>query len=38
LIIAVKHRGEKDVMSADGLSFDLIFKKKAFFDYLELNK
>jgi len=35
-IIAVKHRGEKHVMSTDGLGFDLIIKKKAFFDYLEL--
>ena len=35
-IIAVKHRDEKHVMSPDGSGFDLIIKKKAFFDYLEL--
>jgi len=35
-IIAVKHRDEIHVMSPDGSGFDLIFKKKAFFDYLEL--
>ena len=36
LIIAVKHRKERHVMSKDNDGFDLIFKKKAYFDYLEL--
>ena len=36
LIIAVKHRKERHVMSKDNEGFDLIFKKKAYFDYVEL--
>jgi hypothetical protein len=38
LIIAVKHRDEMHVMSPDGMGFDLLFNKKAFHQYLELNK
>ncbi len=38
LIIAVKHRDEMHVMSPDGIGFDLLFNKKAFHEYLELNK
>ena len=38
LIIAVTHRGEKHIMGPDGNGFDIIFKKEALFDYLELNK
>ena len=38
LIIAVKHRDEMHVMSPDGKGFDLLFNKKAFHEYLELNK
>jgi hypothetical protein len=38
LDIAVKHRDEIHFMSPDGMGFDLIFKKKAFHNYLELNK
>lgn len=36
LIIAVKHRKEKHIMNMDNNGFDLIFKKKAFFEYLEI--
>ncbi len=38
LAIAVKHRNEKHYMAPKGKGFDLIFRKKAFFDYLELNE
>ena len=38
LIIAVKHRDEKHVMGDNGMGFDLLFNKKAFHQYLELNK
>ncbi len=34
--IAVKHREEEHSMAPDGNGFDLIFNKKAYFDYLEL--
>jgi hypothetical protein len=37
LAIAVKHRDEMHVMAPDGNGFDLIFNKKAYFNYLELN-
>ena len=37
LAIAVKHRNEKIYMAEDLKGFDLIFKKKAFGDYLELH-
>lgn len=36
LAIAVKHRKEVHAMAPDGNGFDLIFNKKAFFNYLEL--
>lgn len=38
LIIAVKFRRELHKMAPDGKGFDLIFNKKAYFNYLELNK
>ncbi len=38
LIIAVKHRDEVHVMGDNGMGFDLLFNKKAFHEYLELNK
>ena len=38
LIIAVKFRNEMHVMSPDGKGFDLLFNKKAYRQYLELNK
>jgi len=37
LAIAVKHRKEIHEMAPDGNGFDLIFNKKAYFNYLELN-
>ncbi len=37
LAIAVKHRKEIHDMAPDGNGFDLIFNKKAYFNYLELN-
>lgn len=37
LAIAVKHRKEVHAMAPDGNGFDLIFNKKAYFNYLELN-
>ncbi len=37
LAIAVKHRKEVHAMAPDGNGFDLIFNKKAYFKYLELN-
>ena len=38
LIIAVKHRDEMHVMGDNGKGFDLLFNKKAFHEYLALNK
>ena len=38
LIIAVKHRDEEHVMAPNNMGFDLIVNKKAWLDYLELNK
>lgn len=38
LAIAVKNRKEVHAMAPDGNGFDLLFNKKAFFNYLELNE
>ena len=38
LAIAVKHRKEIHAMAPDGKGFDLLFNKKAYRQYLELNK
>ena len=38
LIIAVKHRKEDHIMSSDSKGFDLIVNKKAYLEYVELNK
>ena len=38
LAIAVKHRKEIHAMAPDGNGFDLLFNKKAYRQYLELNK